>query len=64
MSRRTFLNLIIRGSILTGLGLITGTLIFRAKGQEACNLDFVCKNCGKSTNCALPEAHKFRQNIK
>jgi hypothetical protein len=64
MNRRTFLNFIIRGSIITGLALLTGTLIFRRKEDKTCNLDFVCKNCGKSTNCSLPEAQKYRQNIK
>jgi hypothetical protein len=60
MERRDFLKNIARGSILTGLGVITGVLLFRDRDAENCDQNFVCESCKRLKSCKLPEAAKYK----
>jgi hypothetical protein len=61
MDRRGFLKNAARVSILTGLGIMTGALLFRDKEKESCDYDFVCGNCKKLKSCKLQEAEKYKE---
>ena len=64
MDRREFFKNIARGSILVGLGFVSGTLLLKEKGNDSCNDNFICNSCRKLTNCKLPEAISFKKNGK
>ncbi len=51
-----------RNLILVILTSVSGYLIFKEKtGElEACDFDFICKNCKKKQNCSLPEAIEYK----
>ncbi|MEI7980486.1 MAG: 4Fe-4S binding protein [Bacteroidota bacterium] len=61
--RREFLNTVVRGTILAGLGLLSGALIFRSGKKDGCSLDLACGNCSKSKSCTLPRACESRQMV-
>lgn len=61
MDRREFIKNVARGSILVGIGLVAGTLLFREDENENCDFDFICNNCNKLSKCKLPEAVKFKE---
>lgn len=61
MDRRDFLRNVARVSILTGLGIVSGVLLFRDKDTENCDYDFVCGNCKRLKSCKLPESEKFKE---
>ena len=44
------------------LASISGVLVFResSNDQQACDFDFICKNCKKKQNCTLPEALEYK----
>ncbi|MCK9203576.1 MAG: hypothetical protein M0P58_03945 [Bacteroidales bacterium] len=62
-TRREFLNTLVRGSILAGLGLLSGALIFRKGKERECGFDFNCKNCPRSNDCLLPRPLESRQMV-
>ena len=62
-NRRDFLNLLCRGTILTGLAATTGVLVFRSVKGGNCELGSSCSNCGKSGSCTLPEASLYRETV-
>ena len=66
MDRREFIKNIARGSILAGLGTITGVLVLREKSPEKCEYSFICNSCRNLSSCKLPEGLKFKEekNIK
>jgi Na+-translocating ferredoxin:NAD+ oxidoreductase subunit B len=61
--RRAFINILVRGTLLTGLTLVSGALLIRKKNGEFCGLDFACEKCDKSDGCILPQAAHFRQTV-
>ncbi len=67
LNRRSFIEKLSRNIILLILVSISGFLIFRegTDEQQACDFDFICKNCKKKQNCTLPEAieHKKRNTL-
>jgi hypothetical protein len=63
MERREFIKSIFRNIILTGILLFSGYLIFREKSENACEFDFICKNCKKLSSCDLPEAEQAKTNL-
>ena len=64
MDRREFLKNVTRGSILAGLGLVTGTLLLKEKSKSSCNDNFICNSCRKLSDCKLPEAISFKETGK
>ncbi|PLX05341.1 MAG: hypothetical protein C0595_00015 [Marinilabiliales bacterium] len=63
-SRREFINKSLR---IAGMAVLmggSGYLLFREESEEACDFDFVCKNCKKNKECKLPEAKTFNGNNK
>ena len=61
MDRREFISKTIRNSILVGLGVVSGTLLYRSfTNEENCDFDFICKNCNKLKSCNLPEAKQLK----
>ncbi len=61
MDRRNFLKNMARGSILVGLGIITGKLLFEEKTADFCEYHFICSKCKQLSACKLPEADKFKE---
>jgi len=62
-NRREFIQTLVRGSILAGLGLLSGTLIFRSRRAEGCDFDFACGSCSKAKDCNLPQARANMQMV-
>ena len=62
-NRRKFIQTAFRGTLLTGVSLLGGFLIFRPVKGQFCGLDFNCERCDKSQSCSLPEAAHFRQTV-
>ena len=62
-NRREFLNMLCRGSILTGLAATTGLLVYRSAQSGNCQLGSSCANCGKSGNCNLPQALLYKETV-
>ncbi len=62
-NRREFLNMLLRGTILTGLATASGVLVYRASKDGQCHLQGTCTNCQKSDSCNLPDAKLFRQTV-
>jgi len=60
MERRDFIKTVVRNLILSGIVLMVGYFLFKEKGKETCNYDFLCKNCKKLNSCSLPESVKFK----
>lgn len=62
LNRRSFIEKLIRNLILVILALVSGFLVFRERTNEeqACDFDFICKNCKKKQNCILPEALQYK----
>ena len=67
LNRRSFIEKLSRSLILVMLVSLSGVLIFREEKdeQQACDFDFICKNCKKKQNCTLPEAidHKKKNTL-
>ena len=61
MQRRKFLTNTIRGSIIGGLGIITGTLFLKKK-TPSCDYIYLCKGCNKVADCQLDEAIRYRKD--
>lgn len=61
--RRAFLQKLVRGGMLTGLGLLGGALMLRNRDGSICGLNFDCEACRLSGTCTLPEAAHFRQTV-
>jgi len=64
MDRRKFITNVTRGSILTGLAIITGKLLIKDKGTEFCEFNFICHNCNKLKGCELKEAVNYKESKK
>ncbi|MEN8121762.1 MAG: hypothetical protein ABFS35_15530 [Bacteroidota bacterium] len=66
LNRRSFIEKLVRSFILVVLASVSGFLIFRedATDEEACDFDFVCKNCKKKQNCTLPQAIQYKKEHK
>jgi len=66
LNRRSFIEKLIRNLIFVILASLSGFLIFRDKTdeQQACDFDFICKNCKKKQDCALPEALQYKSEHK
>jgi len=62
-SRREFLNTLIRGGILAGLGLLGGGMIFRWVRKGSCGYGGACEKCPKAVECTLPEARNYQQTV-
>jgi hypothetical protein len=61
MERRDFLNNLARGSILIGLSLMSGILLFKKNEAPDCDFQFICSKCKQLTECKLPEAAKYKE---
>jgi len=62
-NRREFIQKLVRGSILAGLGLLSGALIFRSREEDGCGFDFACGSCSKAKDCNLPQARANTQMV-
>ena len=64
MDRKTFLNRLIRLSLLGVLALLTGFLAIKrnVKGRDVCDLSPACNSCSKLAGCMDPEAIKQKKN--
>ncbi|MEI6576651.1 MAG: hypothetical protein WCO63_10780 [Bacteroidota bacterium] len=62
-NRRDFLNMICRGTILSGLAATASVLVYRSLKGGNCEFGTTCDNCQKSRVCDLPEAMLFRQTV-
>ena len=63
-NRREFLSILVRGSILASLTLLSGILIRRWNDADECHRNYICGNCNLSDTCRLPEAKKYKQEMK
>ncbi len=63
MNRREFFGKLTRGTILLGLTAGGAWLGLREPDKNACNLDFICRNCVKNSSCELPEADNYRKDM-
>ncbi|MFZ4413453.1 MAG: hypothetical protein ACOYOV_10255 [Bacteroidales bacterium] len=61
MYRRDFINNMARASILIGLSVMSGVLLFKNESTEECDFQFVCSKCRNLSACSLPEATKFKE---
>lgn len=61
MNRKQFLTNLIRISILGGIGIVTGTLLYRNK-TKTCEYIYLCKGCNKINTCKLDEAKQYKKN--
>ncbi len=61
MYRRDFINNMARASILIGLTVMSGVLLFKNETDEECDFQFVCSKCRNLSSCSLPEATKFKE---
>jgi hypothetical protein len=59
MDRRDFITNIARGTILTGLGVISAVLLLKDTDSDTCDYQFICSKCKKLPECKLPEAAKY-----
>jgi electron transport complex protein RnfB len=60
-SRRAFITACVRAGLLTGLVVMSGTLLLRPRrDDEDCKFGFNCGSCGKAEGCPLPEAVSLR----
>jgi hypothetical protein len=64
IDRREFITRFSRNSLFVILTLLGGYLVFKPKGKEICNFDFVCKSCRQNLSCTLDEALKYRKEVK
>ena len=55
-TRKEFIIKTFRMATFTALAGVSGYLLLREQSDEACNFDFVCRNCKKLKECKLPEA--------
>ncbi|MEI6172147.1 MAG: hypothetical protein WCR01_00235 [Bacteroidota bacterium] len=62
-NRRQFINLLVRGSILSVLAMVSGTLFRRWSEADPCRQDYTCGRCDLSKKCNLPAARKFRGGL-
>ena len=46
-------------------GMVAGgtCLLLKPDTGQACNLDFICKKCKQNTDCSLPEAKDYREQL-
>jgi Na+-translocating ferredoxin:NAD+ oxidoreductase subunit B len=63
MIRREFIQTVIRGGLIAGLGLLTGGLVFRRGKGGSCDFGFLCGQCAEKESCTLPEAVASRQYV-
>ena len=61
-SRRDFFKISGRLAILSGVGLMSAFLAYNQKIEtpDKCSIAPQCKNCGKLSQCLLPQAEKER----
>ncbi len=59
-NRRQFIDMLVRGGILSVIAVVTGGLIHRWAGAGECRQDVACGHCGVSEKCRLPAADQYR----
>ena len=59
-NRRQFLNLVVRGGILSAIAVVSGGMIHRWTDADECRRNFACGDCGVSGQCGLPAADQHR----
>jgi hypothetical protein len=66
MNRKEFFRQGGRWVILSGIGLLSAFLTYNQKvvPAENCTATPLCKNCGKFTQCELPQANRYRKDGK
>jgi hypothetical protein len=66
MDRKAFIHLLVRGGLLSGLALVTGTLLSRRQVSlsRECDTGLPCRSCRKFERCSLPKAEKERSYEK
>ncbi len=64
MNRKDFFIQGIRLTILSVIGLLSTFLIVENKvvSPDNCSVSTLCKNCGKYSQCDLPQANKEKKN--
>ncbi len=64
MNRRNFIEKSGRGILLGALAIVSGVLVSRRQVSldTKCTANFQCRNCGKLSNCQLPEAEIERED--
>lgn len=63
-TRKDFIIKVLRMTTFTVLAGASGYLLFREQSDEACNFDFVCRDCKKLKECNLPEAKDQKERMK
>ncbi len=64
MNRRIFIERTGRGILLGALAIVSGILVSRRQVSldTKCSANFQCRNCGKLSDCQLPEAETERKD--
>jgi len=64
MDRKTFINSLVRLSLMGGLVLLTGFLAAKRSliHQDSCSRNTFCDNCSEYTGCRKPQALKQKNN--
>lgn len=66
-NRRQLLRGLLRTTALGGLGLVTGTLLFRKQArlsEHECINRGLCRNCGVLKTCILPSGQSTREGLQ
>jgi hypothetical protein len=64
MNRKEFLKTGGRLILLGGITVSTGYLIINRKVSAKCSVSATCNNCGKFSECELPQAKEIRDGKK
>ncbi len=66
LNRRSFIEKLFRNLILLIIASGSTYLVFKdgTNERQACDFDFICKNCKKNQNCTLPEAIENKKEKK
>jgi len=59
--RRKFIQMLVRGGILSGLAVAGGALMLRKVEGEFCGLDLECGNCDQAGTCTLNPSAQLKQ---
>lgn len=61
-TRRNFINMLVRGTLMAGLTAFTGLLVYRSR-KGGCTHDNACATCPQAGICDLPEAKLLKQTV-
>lgn len=61
MDRRDFIKKMSRNVIVGGVLAGSAYLLLKPDTGEACNFDFICRDCRQLKSCTIPEAETYKK---